>query len=121
MIAVMRVNTSPRRKNAPRPAWKVATAFLQWLRGRPCAADGSLCTGKVVAAHVDHAGDKGMGTKVSDRHAIPLCEGHHARQHSRGWMTFERECLGGKSAVAMAKAYWLKWPGHIEWEAQNDG
>ncbi len=116
----MRVDTRPRKRNAPRPAWKVAKSFHQWLRGRQCAADATgLCDGTMQAAHVDHAGDKGMGTKVSDRHAIPLCAGHHARQHRRGWLTFERECLGGKSAVAMADAYWQQWPGRIEWEREN--
>ena len=116
----MLVNTAPRRKNAPRPAWKVAESFKQWLRGRPCAADGhGLCDGRFVAAHVDHAGDKGMGTKASDRHCIPLCDGHHKRQHSRGWKTFEAECLGGKSAVAMAAAYWRAWPGRVAWERDH--
>jgi len=115
----MRVNTAPRHKNAPRPAWKVASSYLQWLRGRPCAVDGPICEGKIEAAHVDHAGDKGMGTKVSDRFAIPLCAGHHRRQHARGWATFERECLGGKSAVAMADAYWMQWPGRTAWENAN--
>lgn len=115
----MRVNTAPRKRNAPRPAWKVATAYLKWLRGRSCAADGVFCDGYMEAAHVDHAGDKGMGTKVSDRHAIPLCAAHHARQHTRGWKTFEAECLGGKSAVAMADAYWNAWPGRIAWERDN--
>jgi len=117
----MLVNTRPRHKNAPRPAWKVATSYLKWLRGRPCAADGyGLCEGRMEAAHVDHAGGKGMGTKVADKHAIPLCEGHHRRQHTRGWQTFEGECLGGKSAVAMADAYWRAWPGRVAWEMEND-
>lgn len=117
---MMRVNISPRRKNAPRPAWKVAEGFRKWLRGRPCAADGyGLCEGRMEAAHVDHAGDKGIGTKASDRFCIPLCSGHHARQHSRGWKTFERECLGGKSAVAMSEAYWNAWPGRVAWEREN--
>ena len=116
----MRVNVKPRRQNAPRPAWKVARSYPQWLRGRPCAADGyGHCEGTMEAAHVDHGGDKGMGTKASDRFAIPLCSGHHRRQHMRGWMTFEAECLGGKSAVAMADAYWTAWPGRIEWEREH--
>jgi len=71
------------------------------------------------AAHVDHAGGKGMGTKVADRHAIPLCAGHHSRQHNVGWRTFENECLGGKDAVAMADAYWNAWPNRHQWEAAN--
>ncbi len=116
----MRVNVSARRKNAPRPAWKVADAFRQWLRGRPCAADGyGLCEGRMIAAHVDHAGGKGIGTKVADRYCIPLCDGHHRRQHNRGWQTFEKECLGGKSAVAIAEAYWSAWPGRIAWERDH--
>lgn len=116
----MRVNTAPRRPNAPRQPWRVAESYKQWLRGRPYAADGhGLCEGRIVAAHVDHAGDKGMGLKVADRHCIPLCDGHHNRQHNRGWLTFETECLRGKSAVAMAEAYWNAWPGRAEWERAN--
>lgn len=117
---MLRVDTRPRKRNSPRPAHKSARGFLQWLRGRPCAADGyGLCDGIMTAAHVDHAGDKGMGTKVSDKFAIPLCLGHAMRQHQRGWMTFEAECLAGKSAVAMADAYWRAWPGRHAWEQAN--
>jgi len=117
---MLRVDTRPRKRNAPRPAWKVAKSFHQWLRGRPCAADGyGLCEGVMQAAHVDHGGDKGMSTKASDRFAIPLCAGHHARQHNRGWQTFESECLGGKPATALADAYWHAWPGRAEWEREN--
>lgn len=115
----MRVDTRPRKKNAGRAPWRIARSYLQWLRGRPCAADGTFCDGDIQAAHVDHAGGKGMGLKVADRHAIPLCAAHHARQHSKGWHTFEKECLGGKSAVAMADAYWNAWPGHFEWEREH--
>lgn len=117
----MRVDTRPRRKNAPRASWRVAEGFKQWLRGRNCAADAAgLCDGKIQAAHVDHAGGKGMGLKVPDRYCIPLCAGHHLRQHSRGWATFESECLGGKSAIAVAEAYWQAWPGRYEWERENE-
>ena len=116
---MIRVNIKPRKQNSPRPAWKVATAFRQWLRGRQCAADGyGLCEGRVQAAHVDHAGSKGMATKVADKFCIPLCEDHHRRQHNKGWMTFEKECLGGKSAVAISEAYWRAWPGRVEWERE---
>lgn len=115
----MRVNTKPRKRNAPRAPWRVAKSFHQWLRGRPCAADGIHCEGRIEAAHVDHAGGKGVGLKVADRYALPLCSAHHRRQHNRGWKTFEAECLGGKSAVAMSDAYWMAWPGRIEWEREN--
>lgn len=117
---MLRVDTRPRRKNSPRPAHKSARSYLQWLRGRRCAADGyGLCEGIMTAAHVDHAGDKGMSTKVSDRFSIPLCLGHAMRQHNRGWQTFEAECLGGKSAVDIANAYWEAWPGRRAWEANH--
>lgn len=106
----------PRRRNSPRPAEKSARGFLQWLRGRDCLCAGPHCLGKIEAAHVDYAGDKGMGTKVSDRYAIPLCSFHHREQHQHGWQTFEREWLLGGSAYAAANLYWSAWPGRIEWE-----
>ena len=117
---MIRVDTRPRKRNSPRPAHKSAPGYLQWLRGRKCAADGhDLCDGRMEAAHVDHAGDKGVSTKVSDKFAIPLCSDHHRRQHTKGWMTFEAECLGGRSAVALADAYWTMWPGRRAWEERN--
>ena len=108
----MRVDTRPRKKNSQRAdEVRRVPPYLKWLRGRKCAANRSTvpCEGFMEAAHVDHAGGKGVGLKVADEHALPLCAGHHARQHRRGWLTFERECLGGKSAVAMAAAYWNEW------------
>jgi hypothetical protein len=112
----MRVDVRPRKRNAPRPAEKVAHGYLQWLRGRPCAmAYTNLCQGPMVAAHVDHAGGKGMGTKVADRHAIPLCDWHHHDQHVRGWRTFEVK-LPGNDAVKLAEAYWRSWPGLAAWK-----
>jgi hypothetical protein len=69
----------------------------------------------MVAAHVDHAGGKGMSSKVADRHCIPLCDGCHRRQHSKGWRTFEQE-LPGKDAVALANTYWNIWPGRSAYE-----
>lgn len=118
----MKVDVRPRHRNAPRAAWRVAASYLAWLRGRACAADGyGLCDGRIEAAHVDHAGGKGTGLKVADRHCLPLCSEHHARQHRRGWKTFEVECLGGKSAIAMADAYWRAWPGRYAWEAEREG
>lgn len=110
---------APRHKNAPRPPWKVAEAFKQWLRGRPCACAGRLCDGnsRTVAAHVDHAGGKGMGTKVADRHCIPLSDQCHRLQHSVGWRTYEQFLCS--DAVKLAEQYWRKWPGRSSWEAKN--
>lgn len=106
----------PRKKNSHKADfWKRADGFKQWLRGRPCRlADRGGCGGKVRACHVDYAGDKGMGTKVHDRHAIPMCDDHHAAQHSWGWQTFEANFK--INALADAAAYWAAWPGRRAYE-----
>lgn len=116
----MRVNTRPRKRNAPRPAEKSARGFLQWLRGRECfLSESGECEGKIEAAHVDHAGGKGMATKVADRHAIPLCSGHHRAQHVMGWRSFEEAyCFG---AVGVAASFWGRWPGRVAWEKKHNG
>lgn len=110
----------PRHKNAGRPAHKSAHSFLQWLRGRPCLlAERGGCEGRIEAAHVDYAGDKGIGTKVSDRYAIPLCSEHHRTQHTWGWQTFEANFKIVPNALEASKAYWKAWPGRVRWEADN--
>jgi hypothetical protein len=128
----VRGSVAPRRKNAPRPAEKSAPTYLQWLRGRPCFLDNADCgyakprrKSLIEAAHVDHGGDKGMSTKVSDRWAIPLCQHHHDEQHGKvgrfrdrgGWKTFEAKY--GFSAVAEAARYWRLWPQSRKWEQDN--
>jgi hypothetical protein len=115
---------APRKRNSHRAdAWKRAPQFLQWLRGRNCLlADKGGCDGKIEAAHVDYAGDKGMGTKVSDQNAIPLCSEHHRVQHSWGWKTFETNFgLGLGGALLAAEAFWKAWPGRVNWEASRRG
>ena len=114
---MIRVSTAPRKRNSPRIAEKSAPAFLRWLRGRECLAFSPICLGKIEAAHVDYAGGKGMGTKVADRHAIPLCSAHHRLQHANGWPWFDIMTLrlAGAGEVAAAK-YWRAWPGRIAWE-----
>jgi hypothetical protein len=133
---MIRVDTRPRHRNAARPAEKSAPTYLSWLRKRKCFLDGHRAggcgladpprKGPVEAAHVDHAGDKGTGTKVSDRYAIPLCQRHHDEQGGKigafkqrgGWKTFELKY--GFSAVAVAEAYWRDWPTRHSWEAKHD-
>jgi len=115
----------PRKRNAPRPAWKVARGFGQWLRGRPCACGGTNkdCGGPMVAAHVDYAGKgsrdaKGTGTKAADRFQIPLSDNCHRLQHNKGWPWFEKNILG-RRAETLALSYWQLWPGRRAWEAKN--
>lgn len=113
------VDTRPRHRNAPRPAWKVCEAFLQYLRGRACACKGQNphCGGKIVAAHVDYAAKgtreaKGTSTKVADRWAIPLSDLCHKLQHDKGWPWFDFEILGRAGAAElMAAEYWRLWKG----------
>jgi len=113
----MRVSTSPRKRNALRPPEKSAPGFLQWLRGRECLVANGTCEGKIEAAHVDYAGGKGVGTKVADRHTVPLCSLHHRCQHDKGWATFERKHFGADGwALKAAEAYWLAWPGRLAWQ-----
>lgn len=114
----MRVDTRPRKRNAPRPAEKSAPRYLQWLRGRDCfVSESGECSGKIEAAHTHGAGDKGIGTKSSDRYAIPLCSHHHAMQHRIGWKSFEeRYCF---NAPGLAEGYWSRWPDRFKWEATH--
>lgn len=71
---------------------------------------------------MDHGGDKGCGTKASDRFSIPLCQHHHDEQHGKigtfkrrgGWETFEAKY--GIDAKAMAADYWRNWPGRAAYE-----
>jgi hypothetical protein len=123
----VRIDTRPRKRNAPRPAEKSAPGFLQWLRGRECLVGNADCRGKSQAAHVDYAGDKGIGTKVSDRFAVPMCAHHHGMQHNMGWPRFETwffrslKSLGGEGyALRAAEQFWAKWPGRIAWERKQE-
>jgi hypothetical protein len=106
-----------RTRTQKRPAEKQCEGFLQWLRGRNCAAEHvGGCSGKMTAAHVDYAGDKGVATKVADRFAIPLCAHHAQLQHNIGWDSFDLmvwKKLGG--GLEIARQYFQAWPGRIAW------
>ena len=110
---MLRVDTKPRNRNKPRPAWKVATSYLQWLRGRKCGVANAFCGGKIEAAHTPDPDSKGMGTKAADYTAVPLCSEHHRRQHLMGWDSFAK-LHGIKNVNEWRSAYWRAWPG---WEA----
>lgn len=102
-----------------RPAWKCAEEYKRWLRKVPCAKCMHLgdIANPIVAAHVDHAGGKGMASKAPDSACIPLCNDCHKAQHSAGWMTFEKLLPLG-DAVALSSVYWTEWPGRREWERE---
>lgn len=118
---MIRADTRPRHRNAPRPAEKSAAGFLQWLRGRPCLwALGGECEGRIEAAHLDFAGGKGVGTKVADRFAVPMCAKHHAQQHQKGWRTFMAlRQVSSQMLLDAAATFWRQWPGRAAWERKN--
>ena len=105
----MRVDIRPRKRNAPRPAWKVQKAYHQWLRGRPCAVESrGGCDGHMEAAHTPDPMTKGTGTKAADHNAIPLCRGHHQAHTLGGWSKIG---LTRETAQAKAAEYWRLWKG----------
>ena len=108
---------APRKKNSHRAdKVKRCPKFLQWLRGRDCCIGGTWA-GRIEAAHVDYAGDKGMGTKSSDRYATPMCSAHHAESHMAGIKTFEKR--HAVNLLALSMEYWKAWPGRHRWEQDN--
>lgn len=118
---MLKPDTRPRHRNAGRPAEKDAPAFLQWIRGRPCAFASSECYGKIEAMHLDFAGGKGVGTKVADRFSLPACAGHHAEQHYKGWQTFRRRMgVTEDMLLAAAAKFWRDWPGRPAWERKQE-
>jgi hypothetical protein len=117
----MKLDLKPRHRNAGRPLSKSAPGFLQYCRGRPCVfADQGDCEGKTEAMHLDFAGDKGMGSKVSDRYALPCCSGHHRLQHSIGWTSFMRRMGVTREQMMLAAArLWNAWPSRLAWERKQ--
>ena len=108
----MRVDTRPRRQNSGKA--DIERRFpqhLQWLRGRPCLVANADCEGRMEAAHVDHAGGKGVGIKVADTKAVPLCQCHHAELH-RGAKTFEAK---HRIDLVAAAVYAAKSPHRGRW------
>ena len=109
----LRINTKPRRQNSHKAdLTRRCPGHLQWVRGRPCLLAGERgCFGKVEAAHVDHAGGKGMALKVSDFDAVPLCQGHHRELHD-GRISFEtRHSI---DLIDAAKVYAFRSPHRIK-------
>ena len=110
---MIRVDTRPRKRNAPRPPWKVEKAYHQWLRGRPCAMHQEQhrygpCDGRMEAAHTPDPASKGTGTKAADHNAIPLCQRHHKLHTDKGWSALG---LNRESAQALGDIYWSRWKG----------
>lgn len=115
----MRPDTRPRIRNSGRQhEGKRAPAYLQWLRGRPCAVANDDCDGRMEAAHVRIGTGGGMGVKPSDWFCLPMCEYHHSQQHRVGEASFAR-MHGIKSMVDLALSYWAAWAGKFKWDQAN--
>jgi hypothetical protein len=100
---MLRINTRSRARNSKRADLaRRCAAHLKWIRGRICCVSSVDCSGRIEAAHVDHAGGKGMGLKVSDWATVPLCSHHHAKLHT-GARTFE--ATHRVDLVALAAAF----------------
>lgn len=54
--------------------------YMAYLHTLPCSVPG-CCRGPIEAAHF---GRRGVGEKVHDFLAIPLCQYHHWESHDRG-------------------------------------
>lgn len=91
--------------------------FLAYLRRQPCEARGfGPCSGPIEAAHVRYSDaaagaiNPGMQRKNHDRHANPLCRGHHQRdQHRRSERAFWEGL--GKDAYATAARHFSAYRG----------
>ena len=66
--------------------WR-SKAYLKFVRHLPCSVPGC----KNIDIEAAHFGPKGIGTKVHDCLAIPLCKHHHRESHdySREWEHYE--------------------------------
>ncbi len=118
---MLRVNTKPRHQNSGRQhEGKRFPSHLSWLRKRPCLIEGRnghACKGRMEAAHVDHAGGKGVSLKVPDYFAVPLCSDAHALLHAYGRLTWETAF--GVDLIEAADGYAKASPHHHLWEAAN--
>ncbi len=71
---------------------KKSPSYLEWIRTLPCVLCGDDVT--TEAAHLRMAIPwlgkpiTGMGIKPDDVWVLPLCHGHHARQHMDGETKF---------------------------------
>lgn len=114
----MKIDIRPRRTNSGRQhEGRRFPSHLAWLRKRPCLLAGKAgheCEGRIEAAHVDHAGGKGMSLKVADFHAVPLCGTSHAALHSAGAKTWQMR--HGVNLLDAAQQYAKASPHRHLWE-----
>lgn len=77
-------------KAHPKPRRERDEDYLKWIRAQKCAVSFGYTCSDVDAHHVRELGQGGIGTKPSDRRAIPLCREAHQNYHLWGRDVFER-------------------------------
>jgi len=91
---------------------------LAWVRGHECAVPTCRFRGRSQAAHVRVGTDGSLSKKPGDNWVIPLCNLHHASQHSLGEAEFER--LYELDMKRIAEALWQKSPHRVKWEKRTE-
>ncbi len=75
--------------NLTKPKRYQSEDYLTYIKSKPCL----VCQqAGVHAHHVRFHGEGGIGTKVSDLQAVPLCPIHHRDYHDIGKTRFESLC-----------------------------
>lgn len=77
----------PKRRKRPKMGVKDPTvyrsdSYRKWIRGHECLVKSAECKGPMEAAHIRIGTDGGTGFKPSDWWTLPLCDKHHAEQHT---------------------------------------
>jgi len=92
MLARRPIKRTRMRKAKPRRLATGNPAYLEWIRSLPCV----ICSrgGRRQTSRTDahHSGPRGLGQKVADEQAIPLC--HH-----------DHHVFGAESAHKLGKAF----------------
>jgi hypothetical protein len=76
----------PVARGKPKPNLRRRVQHLVFVRQLPCVTCGKAAPSD--AAHVPTGTDGGVGRKLGDRYAVPLCTICHAKQHRVGELTF---------------------------------
>lgn len=103
-----RMRRGPAKRVTARAALAPYLAFVRTLAC--CASSAGGCRGRIEAAHITTSADqKGVGMKVPDNQAVPLCRRHHGDWDGRngstgnpfaGFLRTERYALGAEWVAA---------------------
>lgn len=94
----------------------------QWVRGHDCTIAGKPgheCLGRIEAHHLQsyRAIEGGMGRKVGDDKAVPLCSAAHMSVHGLGQPQFEKAHKVDLEKIAAE--LWKRSPHRVKWERKQ--